>query len=101
MDLARPSYPSIAPSPDISHISETNMDTSLKELKKEKIPESDILNLSTIIIDDSSDDIIIHDTQNAEIPESPKQSTTQSIKPQEYTRAKNYPIVIPESQQIK
>ena len=54
--------------------------------------------LSTIVIDDSSDDIIIHDTQNAE---STKQSTTQSIKPQEYTRAKYYPIVIPESQQIK
>ena len=74
------------------------MDMSPKELKKEKISESEALNLSTIVIDDSSDDIIIHDTQNAEIPESPKQSTTQSIKPQEYTRAKN---VIPESQQIK
>ena len=60
---------------------------SPKELKKEKIPESDILNLSTIVIDDSSDDIIIHDTQNADIPENPKQSTTQSIKPQEYTKS--------------
>ena len=83
MDLARPSYPPIPLSPDISHISEINMDMSPKELKKDKIPESGILNLSTIVIDDSSDDIIIHDTQNAEIPESPKQSTTQSIKPQE------------------
>ena len=77
------------------------MDMSPKELKKEKTPEPDILNLSTIVIDDSSDDIIIHDTQNAEIPECPKQSTTQSIKPQEYTRARNYSFVIPESQQIK
>ena len=77
------------------------MDMGPKELKKEKIPESDILHLSTIVVDDSFDDKIIHDTQNAEIPESPKQSTTQSIKPQEYTRAKNYPIVIPESQQNK
>ena len=62
-----PSYPPIPHSPDISHISETNMDMSPKELKKEKIPESEVLNLSTIVIDDSSDDIIIHDTQNAEI----------------------------------
>ena len=62
----------------MSHISETSMDISPKELKKEKILESDLSNLSTIIIDDSSDDIIIHDTQNAEIPDSPKQSTSQS-----------------------
>ena len=102
MDLARPSYPPILQSPDISHISETNMDMSPKELKKEKIPESDISYLNTIVIDDLSNYIIIHDTQNAEIPGSPPpQSTTQSIKPQEYTRAKNYPIVIPESQQNK
>ena len=97
MDLAIPSYPPIPHSPDISHISETNMDMSPKELKKEKIPECDLSNLSIIVIDDLSDDIIIHDTQNAEIPESPKQSSTQSIKPQEHTRAKDYPIVTPES----
>ena len=36
MDLAAPSHPPIPPSPDISHISETNMDISLKELKKKK-----------------------------------------------------------------
>ena len=60
----------------MSHISETNMDISQKELKKEKIPESDLSNLSPIVIDDSSDDIII-----PAIPESPKQPTTQSIKP--------------------
>ena len=77
------------------------MAMSPKELKKEKIPECDLSNLSIIVIDDLSNDIIIHDTQNAEIPESPKQSTTQSIKSQEHTRAKDYPIVIPESQQNK
>ena len=44
MDLAATSHlPS--PSLDIFHISETNMDTSLKELKKEKIPKSDLSNL--------------------------------------------------------
>ena len=80
MDLARPSYTN-PPSPDISHISETNMDVIPKQLKKEKIPESDLSNLSPIVIDDSSDDIIIPDTQNDAIPESPKQSTTQSINP--------------------
>ena len=57
------------------------MDISLKELKKEKIPESDLSNLSAIVIDDLSDDIIIPETQNDAIPESPKQPTTQSIKP--------------------
>ena len=47
------------------------MDISLKELKKEKIPESDLSNLSAVVIDDSSDDIIIPETQNDAIPESP------------------------------
>ena len=88
MDIARPSYPPIPPFPDISHISETNMDMSPKELKKEKIPKSDISNLSTIVIDDSSNDIIIHDTQNAEIPEGPKQSTTQNKTPRIYKSQK-------------
>ena len=74
---------------------------SPKELKKEKIPECDLSNLSIIVIDDLSDDIIIHDTQNAEIPESPKQSTNQSIRPQEHTRAKDYPILNSKSQQNK
>ena len=102
MDLTRPSYPPIPPSPDISHISETNIDISTKELKKEKIPESDLSNLSPIVTDDLSDDIIIPKTQNDAIPESPKQPTTQSIKPQKHTKgAKNDPIVIPESQQNK
>ena len=74
------------------------MDISLKELKKERIPESDLLNLSAIIIDDLSDDIIISETQNDAIPESPKQPTTQSIKPQNHTKgAKKDPIVIPET----
>ena len=72
MDLAATSHPAIPPSPDIFHISETNMDVSLIELKKEKIPESDLSNLSAIVIDDSSDDIIIPETQNNAIPESPK-----------------------------
>ena len=57
-----------SPSPDISQISETNMDISLKELKKEKIPESDLSNLSAIVSDESSDDIIIPETQNDAIP---------------------------------
>ena len=75
------------------------MDKSLKELKKEKIPESDLSNLSAIVIDDSSDDIIIPRTQNDVIPESPKQPTTQSIKPQKHTKgAQKDPIVIPETQ---
>ena len=38
MDPAAPSHPPITPSPDLSHISETNMDISLKELKKRKNP---------------------------------------------------------------
>ena len=102
LDLARPSYPPIPPSPDISHISETNMDISPEELKTEKIPESDLSNLSPIVTDDSSDDIIIPETQNDAIPEGPKQPTTQSIKPQKQTKGtKNDPIVIPESQQNK
>ena len=50
MDLAIPSYPPIPPSPDISHISETNMDMSPKEMKKEKIPECDLSNISIIVI---------------------------------------------------
>ena len=75
------------------------MDISLKKLKKEKIPESDISNLSAIVIDDLSDDIIIPKTQNDAIPESPKQPTTQTIKPQKHTKgAKNDPTVIPETQ---
>ena len=91
-----------SPSPDISHISETKMDISLKEVKKEKIPESDRSNLSAIIIDDSPDDIIIAETQNDAIPESPKQPTTQSIKPKKHTKgAKKDPIVIPETQTNK
>ena len=52
------------------------MDISLKKLKKDKIPESDISNLSAIVIDDLSDDIIIPKTQNDAIPQSPKQPTT-------------------------
>ena len=49
-----------------------------------------------------SDDIIIPETQNHAIPESPKQPTTQSIKPQKDTKgAKNDAIVIPESQKNK
>ena len=76
MDLAATSHHPIPPSPDISHISETNMDISPKELKKERVPESDLSNLSAIIMDDSSDDIIIPETQNDAIPESPKQPTT-------------------------
>ena len=74
-------------SPDISHILETNMDISLKELKKEKIPESDLSNLSAIVVDDLSDDITIPEIPNDAIPESPKQPTTQSINPKTYKRS--------------
>ena len=78
------------------------MDISLKELKKEKISESDLSNLSAIVIDDSSDDVIIPETQNDAIPESPKQPTTQSIKPQKHTKGpKKDPIVILETQTNK
>ena len=49
-----------------------------------------------------SDDIIIPETLNDEIPESLKQPTTQSIKPQKHTKgAKKDPIVIPETQKNK
>ena len=102
MDLAGPSPLPISPSPDISHISETNMDISLKKLKKEKKSESDLSNLSAIVSDDSSDDIMIPETQNDAIPESPKQPTTQSIKPPKHTKGpKKYTIVIPETQTNK
>ena len=78
------------------------MDISLKELQKEKIPESDLSNLSAIVIDDSSDDIIIPETQNDAFSESPKQPTTQSIKPQKHTKGpKKHPIVIPQTQTNK
>ena len=78
------------------------MDISLKELKTEKIPESDLSNLSAILIDDLSDNIIIPKIQNDAIPVSPKQPTTQSIKPQKHTKgAKKDPIVIPETRRKK
>ena len=77
------------------------MDISLKELKKEK-SESDLSNLSAMVINDSSNDIIIPESQNDAIPESPKQPITQSIKPQKHTKGpKKDPIVIPETQTNK
>ena len=49
-----------------------------------------------------SDDIIIPETQNDTIPDSPKQPTTQSIKPQKHTKgAKKDPTVIPVTQKNK
>ena len=86
MDLAATSHH--PPSPDISHISETNMDLSLKELKKEKFSESDLSNLSAIVIDDLSDDIIIPETQN-------------DIQQKHTKGAKKDPIVIPETPKNK
>ena len=57
------------------HISESNIDINAKEIKKEEIPEANISNVSTIVIDDSSDDMIIHHTSNSEIPQTQKNET--------------------------
>ena len=54
------------------HISESNIDINAKEIKKEEIPQANISNVSTIVIDDSSDDMIIHHTSNSEIPQNQK-----------------------------
>ena len=57
------------------HISESNIDINAKEIKKEEIPQANISNVSTIVIDDSSDDMIIHHTSNSEIPQTQKNET--------------------------
>ena len=57
------------------HISESNIDISAKEIKKAEIPQANISNVSTIVIDDSSDDMIIHHTSNSEIPQTQKIET--------------------------
>ena len=63
MDVARPSYLPISPPLIYPTFQKPAWIFSPKELKKEKIPESDLSNLSAIVIDDLSDDIIIPETQ--------------------------------------
>ena len=57
------------------HISESNIDINANEIKKEESPQANISNVSTIVIDDSSDDMIIHHTSNSEIPQNQKNET--------------------------
>ena len=59
------------------HISESNMDINAKEIKKEEIPEANISNVSTIVIDD----MIIHHTSNSEIPQTQKNETKKQPPP--------------------
>ena len=63
------------------HISESNIDINAKEIKKEEIPQANISNVSTIVIDDSSDDMIIHHTSNSEIPQTQKNETKKQPPP--------------------
>ena len=57
------------------HLSESNIDINAKEIQTEEIPEANISNVSTIVIDDSPDDMIIHHTSNSEIPQTQKNET--------------------------
>ena len=63
------------------HISESNIDINAKEIKKEEIPQANISNVSTIVIDHSSDGMIIHHTSNSEIPQTQKNETKKQPPP--------------------
>ena len=63
------------------HISESNIDINSREIKKEEIPEANISNVSTVVIDDSSDDMIILHTSNSEIPQTQKDETKKQPPP--------------------